>query len=103
MSLRFNNYHRCGASIITANRALTAAHCYRPISDDLRNLTVMAGSTSRFGDGGSYIIGLKKFIQHPDYNNSTLINDIAVLWLQYNLIFGPNIQTVAVNNFNSRI
>lgn len=77
LSLRINGNHRCGASIISENRALSAAHCYRPASDRMRQLTVLAGSTLRFGDGGSYIIGLDKYIQHPKYNNATLANGIV--------------------------
>lgn len=74
MSLRINGNHRCGASIISENRALSAAHCYRPNSDNMKDFTVLAGSTLRIGDGGSFIIGLDKYIQHPNYNNGTLEN-----------------------------
>lgn len=74
LSLRINGNHRCGASIISANRALSAAHCYRPNLDNIKDFTVLAGSTLRIGDGGSFIIGLDKYIQHPNYNNGTLEN-----------------------------
>lgn len=74
LSLRINGNHRCGASVISENRALSAAHCYKPTKDNLNDFTILAGSTSRYADVGSLIIGLEKYIQHPNYNNSTLIN-----------------------------
>lgn len=77
LSLRSKGSHRCGASIITLNRALTAAHCYRPVEDKLEQFTVLAGSTKRLVDVGSYIIGLDKFVQHPNFANGTLVNGMA--------------------------
>lgn len=74
LSLRIKSKHRCGASILTKNRALSAAHCYRPATDEIDDLTVLAGSTLRFGESGCYIVGLDKYIQHPNYNNATLEN-----------------------------
>lgn len=74
LSLRYRGSHRCGASIISEARALTAAHCYRPVEDTVRQFTVLAGSTKRLSDVGSVIIGLDKFIQHPNFENGTLTN-----------------------------
>lgn len=74
LSLRSKGSHRCGASVITENRALTAAHCFRPAEDTLKQFTVLAGSTKRLIDVGSVIIGLDKFVQHPNFDNGTLIN-----------------------------
>lgn len=77
LSLRSKGSHRCGASIITVNRALTAAHCYRPVEDKLDQFTVLAGSTKRLVDVGSVIIGLDKFVQHPNFAIGTLVNGMA--------------------------
>lgn len=74
LSVRSKGSHRCGASIISVNRALTAAHCYRPAEDKLEQFTVLAGSTKRLIDVGSVIIGLDKFVQHPNFANGTLVN-----------------------------
>lgn len=77
LSLRSKDSHRCGASIITVNRALTAAHCFRPAEDKLEQFTILAGSTKRLVDVGSVIIGLDKFVQHPNFANGTLVNGMA--------------------------
>lgn len=100
LSLRSKGSHRCGASVITENRALTAAHCYRPAEDTLAQFTVLAGSTKRLVDVGSVIIGLEKFIQHPNFENGTLVNDIGVLWLQHSLLMSPKIRAVNVGKPN---
>lgn len=76
LSVRIDGKHRCGASIISENRALTAAHCFKPAKERVEQFTVLAGSTFRLGDKGSWIVGLDKFIQHPNFDNGTLINGI---------------------------
>ncbi|XP_031636234.1 trypsin alpha-like [Contarinia nasturtii] len=103
LSLRIYGKHRCGASIISENRALSAAHCYRPQYENIKDLSVLAGSTLRFGDVGSLIIGLDKYIQHPNFNNSTLQNDIAVIWLQRKLTFSPKIRPVNLPRQNQSL
>lgn len=100
LSLRFKGEHRCSASLITANRALSVAHCLRP-ADKLADFTIMAGSTTRHPDGSSVIVGLQTFLQHPKFNNATLENDIAVLWLSYALTLGTKINLIKVNYFIS--
>lgn len=74
------------ASIISENRALSAAHCYRPQLESITDLTVLAGSTLRFGDIGSLIVGIDKFIQHPNFNNSTLQNGLHIKIRTYSVI-----------------
>lgn len=96
LSLRFKNEHRCSASLITANRALSTAHCLRE-HDNLTDFTIMAGSTTRHPDGSSSIVGIQQFLRHPKFDNVTLENDIAVLWLSYKLTLGTKINLIKVN------
>lgn len=118
LSVRIKGRHKCGASLLTENRALSAAHCYRPTQEKVTDLTVMAGSTRRWGDVGCLIIGIDKFIQHPNFDNGTLLNgttptqsiqifelflnlnsfvDIGVIWLQRKLTFNTRISPVKVS------
>lgn len=89
LSLRYGNWHVCGASILSVRRALTATHCY-----DRRNTyTVTAGSANKnhFLLRNNNVI---KFITHPDYNETTLFADIAVLWLKHDLVFNSRVHPV---------
>ena len=87
LSLRIQRFHICGASIISANRALTAAHCW--IVDEetgplpLQAYNVLAGSTRNDGDafGQGVVSGIARWINHPAYNPETVNADVAVLWL----------------------
>lgn len=76
LSVRIDGNHRCGGSLISKNRALTAAHCFRAGQESFNQFTVLAGSTLRLGDGGSWIIGVEKFVQHPNFDAGNLINGI---------------------------
>lgn len=96
LSLRFKHEHRCSASLITINRALTVAHCMRA-DDNLTDFTIMAGSTTRHPDGSSSIVGLETFLRHPKFDNLTLENDIAILWLSYKLTLGTKINLIKVS------
>lgn len=82
LSIRVNGVHKCGATIISEKSALSGAHCYRPNVEELDTFTVLAGSTLRLGDGGSFIIGVDKFIQHPNYNNATMENGILLYFCE---------------------
>ncbi|XP_063924172.1 serine proteinase stubble-like isoform X3 [Zophobas morio] len=79
--------YTCGATLISENHILTAAHCVakpqtnRPI--DTRRLTVYLGkhSLKKFGTGTQDREVSDIFI-HPQYNYSVYFNDIAVLKLK---------------------
>lgn len=77
LSLRIDGKHRCGASIISENRAITVAHCFKPAKESVEQFTVLAGSTFRLGENGSWIIGLDRFIQHPNFDSGTLVNGMC--------------------------
>ena len=69
--------HRCGGSLITANRVLSAAHCTFGIS--IPGLAIRAGST--FSQDGGQLLSVSVINNHQSYNDDTLDNDICVLWI----------------------
>lgn len=77
--------HRCGASIISANRIITAAHC--TIGIQASGLQIRAGSTN--SQSGGQVVQVSKIINHHAYNSKTLINDVALIWTSSSLNLTP--------------
>lgn len=77
----------CGATLISRDYALTAAHCLQDAKDgkgkrfSANEATVTFGQTSRSGGGGE-TRGVSKFIRHPrtDFDAAN-VNDVALLRL----------------------
>ena len=68
----------CGGSIVSADWIVTAAHCLPGMS--AAGIEVLAGVTS-LGEPGSTRVAVQEIISHPQYDDSTLENDIALLKL----------------------
>lgn len=73
--------HTCGAVIISDRWLLTAAHC--TLKSALYDIRVVVGSPDLEDGGESY--NLAQIIEHPDFNQVTLENDIALLQTAYPL------------------
>ncbi|XP_037732176.1 chymotrypsin-2-like [Drosophila subpulchrella] len=72
--------HSCGGSIISKQFVMTAAHCTagRKASD----LSVQYGVTT-ISASGPNVVGVKKIIQHADYNPyNNYANDISLLMVE---------------------
>ncbi|KAH8344642.1 hypothetical protein KR067_002208 [Drosophila pandora] len=100
ISLRRNGQHVCGAALINAKWALTAAHCvslsggqqsYPP-----RSYTVRCGSIQRLV--GGQLLPLSQIIIHKNYSSSGSpgANDLALLELQTPVTLNTNTQPIAL-------
>nr|ACR15986.2 serine protease 11 [Mamestra configurata] len=94
----------CGASLISHNRLVTAAHCNNDGSISANSFTVVLGSNTLFS-GGNRIV-TRDVVSHPNWTPSTAANDIAVLRIS-SVSFTNVIQPIALpsgnelsNNFN---
>ncbi|XP_049856830.1 trypsin-1-like [Schistocerca gregaria] len=85
--------HDCGASILTSNAVLTAAHC----ATDSGSLIAVAGEYDlSSNDGSEQEIQVADQIVHPDYTGDVAPHDIAVFTLQSSLSLGTYVQTISL-------
>ncbi|CAF4904989.1 unnamed protein product [Pieris macdunnoughi] len=74
----------CGSSLVTRNRAVTAAHCWVTHRHQGHHLDVILGSLRLFSGGDR--IRSSNVLVHESYNSQSLRNDVAVIVL-------PNVNT----------
>ncbi|KAJ9597896.1 hypothetical protein L9F63_011262, partial [Diploptera punctata] len=92
LSLEYFYIHNCGASIISNDWALTAAHCLQNKHKIL--IRLRAGSSTR-GEGGT-LHSASEIIVHPNHNNKTQDCDIAVIKVGEPFVYGPTIQPISL-------
>ncbi|KAJ9597888.1 hypothetical protein L9F63_011254 [Diploptera punctata] len=101
LSLEKSGSHNCGASIITNEYAVTAAHCVH--GQKVEALQLRAG-TSFTGHGG-YLHPVSSFTMHPKYNDDVIRNIVNICNLEVKIPFayGKQIQPVALATENPSI
>ncbi|XP_047098539.1 trypsin delta-like [Schistocerca piceifrons] len=95
LSFQYGGSHICGASIISSNWALTAAHCVDGISLSL--VSFRAGTSTR-GSGG-FVRSASSGYMHASYNEDTVDYDVAVVQVSGSLL-GSNAQAVGLASDN---
>ncbi|CAH2090401.1 unnamed protein product [Euphydryas editha] len=84
----------CGASLVSPNRLLTAAHCWFDGQNQAWRLTVVLGSNF-LNFGGTRIL-TSDVLMHPLWFPLLVRNDIAVIRLPNNVPLSDTIGTVAL-------
>lgn len=100
VSMRHFGSHRCGGSIVSPNKIVTAAHCIR--GTFIYFVDVRIGAT--FVRDGGDIISVTRMLEHEDYNVPVGINnDIGLLFLAEAIEFGPTVQPVGLPTQGDRV
>ncbi|CAF0874640.1 unnamed protein product [Adineta steineri] len=81
VSFQSNGDHRCGATLLTSEYAVTAAHCTVALLPLMPNLTIVAG-TNDLSDSSNTAVQQRSIINmftHPNFIAGRYVNDIAIL------------------------
>ncbi|PNF41031.1 hypothetical protein B7P43_G08501 [Cryptotermes secundus] len=92
LSLEFFFMHSCGASIIGANWAVTAAHCVEGLPP--ASVRLRAGSSTK-GVGGT-VHPASEVVMHPDYWDADY--DIAVIKVSEPFEFSDSVQPISMSS-----
>ncbi|KAJ2951556.1 hypothetical protein O0L34_g13705 [Tuta absoluta] len=84
----------CGASLVSSNRVLTAAHCWRDGKREVWQIETVLGSQFLFSGGTRALTW--QVVVHPGWTPSSFENDIAMIYLPNHITFSPLIQPVAL-------
>jgi secreted trypsin-like serine protease len=84
----------CGGSLISSTTVLTAAHCTD--GSYASDLMVLVGEHNTTMPDGEYKIGVRKIIQHPDYNGATTDNDYSMLILKKDVRWSESAKPVCL-------
>jgi len=81
----YYGFHFCGGTVIDKKWVLSAAHCF---SDGADGVVIVAGEHNLgMNEGSEQKIQVKKAFVHPQYNDRTTENDIALIQLAQELTF----------------
>ncbi|XP_020299083.1 chymotrypsin-1-like, partial [Pseudomyrmex gracilis] len=94
VALKYYGRFSCGGSIINERYVLTAAHCVNTYGEDLKGLTVHAGTIYLNEKGDVYKV--KKVLWHPDYDSYTFNNDIGLVKVKKEIAFNDLVQPVPI-------
>lgn len=92
----------CGATLISNNVGLTAAHCFNG-HHHVSLYSILAGVSKLSDEKNGQVRSLSKLIKHSQYNHITHRNDIAVFSFEQPLEFGKTIAAIRLPPHNKAV
>ncbi|KAI8422231.1 hypothetical protein MSG28_006125 [Choristoneura fumiferana] len=91
-------FQACGGSLLTSTSVISAAHCY--IGDSPSEWRVRLGTSMASSGGTEHAVS--QLVLHPQYNDVTLDNDVAIVRLSTPATFSNNVGVVSIagSNYN---
>ncbi|XP_011685795.1 PREDICTED: chymotrypsin-1-like [Wasmannia auropunctata] len=97
VSLRLNNSHICGGSIIDSLNILTAAYCVVGLQCSLDKLKVHVGTN--FLNVSGFVYDVSSITVHQNYDDYLLINDIALIHLKNPIRFNKLVKSINLPSY----
>ena len=88
---KFERNQVCGGTILDEETILSAAHCFHPLGSIDNNDYIEAGIRLEKSSSGQIVL-VQEIINHPNFDDNTKDNDIAILKLKTHLTFNENVQ-----------
>lgn len=92
----YDGHFHCGASLISSEYVLTAAHCVRRVKRSKIRIILGDHDQTVISDADAKMRAVSAIIKHRYFDANTYNHDIALLKLRKPILYGSNIMPVCL-------